>query len=107
RPGNNDQPWLRHRFHDWPWLIGEEDQATERVGAGAPVHLPLEHFDAVNMVPHGIESPREAEPVGSGVLVGAQSGDEGALPNPDGSAYWPGLRTKSSLLFRGFPVMLV
>jgi hypothetical protein len=30
-------------------LIGEEDAAAEQVGAGASVHLPLEHLDAVDV----------------------------------------------------------
>src|SRR5215472_11810442 len=59
-------------------LVGEEDAAAEQVGAGASVHLSFEHLDAVDVAFDGAGAPGKAEPVGDGVLVGAQAGDEGA-----------------------------
>jgi hypothetical protein len=58
-------------------LVGEEDAPAYQVGAGASIHLPFEHFDAVDVPLDDAGAPGQAESVGDGVLVGAQAGDEG------------------------------
>jgi hypothetical protein len=49
--------------------VGEQDPGAEQVGVGAAVHVPSEHFDAIDMAIDGAGAPAVGQSGGDGVLV--------------------------------------
>lgn len=57
-------------------LVGQQDAFAEEVWVRTAVHLPLDHFDAVDVAFDGPRAVGQGEAGGDGVLVAAQASDE-------------------------------
>jgi hypothetical protein len=58
--------------------VGEQDALAEQVGFHAPVHLPFDHLDAVDMAFGGAGAVGDGEPGDDGGPVPAESAGEAA-----------------------------